>query len=53
MLLCYKKEAVYCTCTVPATDRKIGLVVEIMMPKSEYDTVHEFIAYVEVEKTSA
>jgi hypothetical protein len=24
-----------------------------MMPKSEYDTVHEFIAYVEVEKTSA
>jgi hypothetical protein len=29
------------------------LVVEIMMSKSEYDTVHEFITYEEVEKTSA
>jgi hypothetical protein len=32
---------------------KIQLVDEIKMSKSEYDTVHEFIAYVEVEKTSA
>jgi hypothetical protein len=32
---------------------EIKLVVEIMMPKSEYDTVHEFIKYEEVEKTSA
>jgi hypothetical protein len=38
---------------VPVADQKIQLVDEIMMPKSEYDTVHEFIAYVEVEKTSA
>jgi hypothetical protein len=38
---------------VPAFDRKTELIVEIMMPKSEYDTVHEFIAYEEVEKTSA
>jgi hypothetical protein len=37
---------------MPVADQKIQLVDEIMMPKSEYDTVHEFIAYVEVEKTS-
>jgi hypothetical protein len=38
---------------VPATDREIELIVEIMMPKSEYDTVHEFITYEVEEKTSA
>jgi hypothetical protein len=38
---------------VPVADPKIQLVDEIMMPKSECDTVHEFIVYVEVEKTSA
>jgi hypothetical protein len=38
---------------VPVPDQKNRVVVEIMMPKSEYDTVHKFIAYVEVEKTSA
>jgi hypothetical protein len=38
---------------VPVADRKIQLIDEMMMPKSEYDTVHEFIAYEEVEKTSA
>jgi hypothetical protein len=38
---------------VPVANPKIQLVDEIMMPKSEYDTVQEFIAYVEVEKTSA
>jgi hypothetical protein len=41
------------TSHVPATDRKVELVVEIMMPKSEYDTVHEFITYEVVEITSA
>jgi hypothetical protein len=29
---------------VPLANQKIQLVDEIMMPKSEYDTVHEFIA---------
>jgi hypothetical protein len=38
---------------VPVADPKIQLIDEIMLPKSECDTVHEFIAYVVVEKTSA
>jgi hypothetical protein len=38
---------------VLATDRKIELIVEIMMPKSEYGEIASFISYVEVEKTSA